>query len=111
MADTTQGSGSSSGPPRHTESCSFCGKNSSDVARLIAGPPGVYICNECVDLCYSIVNEATFATDSSSGPRTIEEVPSPRELYDELQRWVIGQEQAKRTLAVAVHLREQVVVE
>ncbi|MEC9476811.1 MAG: ATP-dependent Clp protease ATP-binding subunit ClpX [Planctomycetota bacterium] len=104
MADTTQGSGSSTGPPHRTESCSFCGKNSSDVARLIAGPPGVYICNECVDLCYTIVNEATFVTDSSSGPRTLDEVPSPRELYDELQRWVIGQEQAKRTLAVAVHL-------
>jgi len=104
MADKTRGSESSGGPPQRVESCSFCGKSSADVARLIAGPPGVYICNECVDLCHAIVNEAAFTPEGATAPKTIEEVPTPKELYDELQCWVIGQEQAKRTLAVAVHL-------
>ncbi len=71
---------------------------------MIAGPPGVCICNECVDLCYTIISENTSTPGSEQKPRTLADVPSPRELYDELQDWVIGQENAKRTLAVAVHL-------
>ena len=72
--------------------------------RLIAGPPGVYVCNECVDLCYTLINETTLPEATSEPPRLIEDVPTPRELYKELESWVIGQEDAKRTLAVAVHL-------
>jgi len=74
------------------------------VERLIAGPPGVYVCNECVDLCYTLINETTLPEATSEPPRLIEDVPTPRELYKELESWVIGQEDAKRTLAVAVHL-------
>ncbi|MDE0960341.1 MAG: ATP-dependent Clp protease ATP-binding subunit ClpX [Planctomycetota bacterium] len=108
MSDSNQNSGSGSGPPAGpppgTERCSFCGKVSSEVARLIAGPPGVCICNECVDLCYTIVSDDSTPSGSTEKPRTLADVPSPRKLYDELENWVIGQEDAKRTLAVAVHL-------
>ncbi len=104
MSDSNQSSGSNSGPPANSDRCSFCGKVSNEVARLIAGPPGVCICNECVDLCYTIISENSSTPDSEQQLRTLSDVPSPKELYDELQDWVIGQEDAKRTLAVAVHL-------
>ncbi|OUU21909.1 MAG: ATP-dependent protease ATP-binding subunit ClpX [Planctomycetia bacterium TMED53] len=88
------------------ESCSFCGKQAHEASRLIAGPPGLYICADCVDLCHVIIHPDPQQGDESieTAPRTLDEVPSPRELYDELQRYVIGQEEAKRTLSVAVHL-------
>ena len=104
MVAPTRGSGSDNGSPPRGESCSFCGKSSSDVTRLIAGPPGVYICNECVDLCYTLINETTLQESAAETPRTIADLPTPQHLYAELERWVIGQEEAKRTLAVAVHL-------
>ncbi|MGE4602103.1 MAG: ATP-dependent Clp protease ATP-binding subunit ClpX [Planctomycetota bacterium] len=104
MVSTTRGSGSEGGPPQRPESCSFCGKSSTDVSRLIAGPPGVFVCNECIDLCYTLINETTPPEATSEPPRLIEDVPTPRELHKGLESWVIGQEIAKRTLAVAVHL-------
>jgi ATP-dependent Clp protease ATP-binding subunit ClpX len=78
--------------------CSFCGKSQRQVKKLIAGP-GVYICDECIDLCNEIIDEELTAPASFD----IDKLPKPREIYDVLNEWVVGQEQAKRTLAVAVY--------
>jgi len=78
--------------------CSFCGKSQRQVKKLIAGP-GVYICDECIDLCNEIIDEElatapTFDVDS---------LPKPKEIYSVLNEYVVGQEKAKRTLSVAVY--------
>ena len=78
--------------------CSFCGKSQRQVKKLIAGP-GVYICDECIDLCNEIIDEELTAPPSFD----IENLPKPREIYDVLGEYVIGQEQAKRSLSVAVY--------
>ena len=78
--------------------CSFCGKSQRQVKKLIAGP-GVYICDECIDLCNEIIDEELTAPPSFD----IDNLPKPREIYDVLQEYVVGQEQAKRTLSVAVY--------
>ncbi len=100
-------SGGSGSGQSGKESCSFCGKKAHEASRLIAGPPGLYICADCVDLCHVIIHpdpQQSAEELPETPPRTLDEVPSPRDLYDELQRYVIGQEEAKRTLSVAVHL-------
>ena len=81
--------------------CSFCGKSQKQVQQLIAGP-GVYICDECVELCNEIIEErlAEAGEDTCSGDF---ELPKPREIFDFLQEYVIGQDPAKRALAVAVY--------
>jgi ATP-dependent Clp protease ATP-binding subunit ClpX len=78
--------------------CSFCGKSQKQVRKLIAGP-GVYICDECIELCNEIIEEE-LAEVSDLGSF---ELPKPREIFDFLQEYVIGQESAKRSLAVAVY--------
>ncbi len=78
--------------------CSFCGKSQRQVKKLIAGP-GVYICDECIDLCNEIIDEE-LTTPSSFD---IDNLPKPREIYEVLNEYVVGQEQAKRTLSVAVY--------
>ena len=78
--------------------CSFCGKNQEDVKKLIAGP-SVYICDECVDLCNDIIEEEIKADD----PDTLNELPSPAEIFNQLDDYVIGQERAKKVLSVAVY--------
>jgi ATP-dependent Clp protease ATP-binding subunit ClpX len=78
--------------------CSFCGKSQKQVKKLIAGP-GVYICDECIDLCNEIIEEE-LAETSELG---LDDLPKPREIYDFLQQFVIGQDPAKRALAVAVY--------
>jgi ATP-dependent Clp protease ATP-binding subunit ClpX len=78
--------------------CSFCGKSQRQVKKLIAGP-GVYICDECIDLCNEIIDEELTAPPSFD----IENLPKPREIYDVLNEYVVGQEQAKRSLSVAVY--------
>jgi len=78
--------------------CSFCGKSQRQVKKLIAGP-GVYICDECIDLCNEIIDE-----ELSTPPNfDIDNLPKPREIYEVLNEYVVGQEQAKRTLSVAVY--------
>jgi ATP-dependent Clp protease ATP-binding subunit ClpX len=78
--------------------CSFCGKSQRQVKKLIAGP-GVYICDECIDLCNEIIDEELTAPPNFD----IQNLPKPREIYDVLNDYVVGQEQAKRTLSVAVY--------
>ncbi|WP_394253379.1 ATP-dependent Clp protease ATP-binding subunit ClpX [Arthrobacter pityocampae] len=78
--------------------CSFCGKSQKQVRKLIAGP-GVYICDECIDLCNEIIEEEL----SEVADLGTFELPKPREIFDFLQEYVVGQEPAKRSLAVAVY--------
>ena len=78
--------------------CSFCGKSQKQVKKLIAGP-GVYICDECIDLCNEIIEEELADTSDVS----LGELPSPREIYAFLNDYIVGQDQAKRILAVAVY--------
>ena len=79
-------------------SCTFCGKGQEDVRKLIAGP-SVYICDECVDLCNDIIDEEVKADDED----VIDALPSPLEIFKQLDDYVIGQEKAKKTLSVAVY--------
>ena len=78
--------------------CSFCGKSQKQVKKLIAGP-GVYICDECIDLCNEIIEEELADTSDVS----LGELPSPREIYAFLNDYIVGQDQAKRILSVAVY--------
>jgi len=79
--------------------CSFCGKNQDQVKRLVAGP-GVYICNECVELCFDIIDEEEYEIIASSGTM---DIPKPKEIKSILDDYVVGQEMAKKALAVAVY--------
>lgn len=83
--------------------CSFCGKAQENVKKIVAGP-GVYICDECVELCTSII-EAELYDDEKTGYELNElnNVPSPKEIKKVLDDYVIGQDEAKRTLSVAVY--------
>ncbi|MDT2076491.1 MAG: ATP-dependent Clp protease ATP-binding subunit ClpX [Planktomarina sp.] len=92
MADKASGDG------KNTLYCSFCGKSQHEVRKLIAGPT-VFICDECVELCMDIIREETKAT----GLKTSEGVPTPLEICQVLDDYVIGQSHAKRVLSVAVH--------
>ena len=78
--------------------CSFCGKSQKQVKKLIAGP-GVYICDECIDLCNEIIEEEL----SETGELSLEELPKPVEIFEFLNDYIVGQDQAKRILAVAVY--------
>lgn len=81
--------------------CSFCNKGQEEVRRLIAGPNQVYICDECVQLCREIIEE-----EEPAAPRaepSFAGIPTPRELYERLNQYVIGQDRAKRILSVAVY--------
>ncbi|MER7796020.1 ATP-dependent Clp protease ATP-binding subunit ClpX [Microbacterium sp. NPDC096154] len=81
--------------------CSFCGKSQKQVQQLIAGP-GVYICDECVELCNEIIEER-MAESAGSGEVAEFDLPKPREIFQFLEEYVVGQEPAKRALAVAVY--------
>lgn len=78
--------------------CSFCGKTQEEVKKIVAGP-GVYICNECIDLCKEIIDEEFY----DEAVRELTDVPKPQEILDVLNEYVIGQDQAKRALSVAVY--------
>ena len=79
--------------------CSFCGKKQEEVKKLIAGPT-VYICDECIELCNDIMLEEFDQEDKSED---LSSVPKPKELYEKLQSYVVGQDRAKKILSVAVH--------
>jgi ATP-dependent Clp protease ATP-binding subunit ClpX len=89
---------SSGGDSKNTLYCSFCGKSQHEVRKLIAGPT-VFICDECVELCMDIIREET----KTAGLKSTDGVPSPQEICDVLDDYVIGQSHAKRVLSVAVH--------
>ncbi|SDY16477.1 ATP-dependent Clp protease ATP-binding subunit ClpX [Amycolatopsis xylanica] len=78
--------------------CSFCGKSQKQVKKLIAGP-GVYICDECIDLCNEIIEEEL----AEAGEVKLDELPKPADIHEFLEQYIIGQDDAKRTLAVAVY--------
>ena len=80
--------------------CSFCGRSNDEVKKLIAGP-GVYICDECIGVCEHILQEELRAEHKASAEELV--VPLPREIKDQLDQYVIGQEDAKKSLAVAVY--------
>ena len=87
--------------------CSFCGKTRSQVRKLIAAPGGVYICDECVHECASMIDGADLAEapedEVLADEPPIKNLPTPHEIYDELSQYVMGQEQAKRAMSVAVY--------
>jgi ATP-dependent Clp protease ATP-binding subunit ClpX len=87
-----------SGDGKNTLYCSFCGKSQHEVRKLIAGPT-VFICDECVELCMDIIREET----KTAGLKSSDGVPTPKEICDVLDDYVIGQVHAKRVLSVAVH--------
>ena len=86
---------------RKSVRCSFCGKHQDQVARIIAGP-GAYICNECVHLCMSILDD-NYDPEETVSPDIPDVIPTPREIRDVLDQYIIGQEDAKVALSVAVY--------
>ena len=82
-----------------TLQCSFCGKTQDEVRKLVAGP-NVYICDECVELCVDILSEEL---DGNATAKNLQSLPTPSEIRDHLDKFVIGQERAKKILSVAVH--------
>jgi ATP-dependent Clp protease ATP-binding subunit ClpX len=90
-----------SGTTKKNAFCSFCRKSYRDVGPLVEGPGDVYICGECIDLCQSILEQERRRRGTSKP--LFNKIPSPRELVEHLDQYVIGQDRAKRVLAVAVH--------
>ena len=89
-----------------TEVCSFCGKSRHQVNSLISGPPGVNICNECIDICNTILyeeNRKQGLADPTTPALMSHDVPKPSAIKKHLDEYVIGQDHAKRVLSVAVH--------
>jgi ATP-dependent Clp protease ATP-binding subunit ClpX len=86
---------------RKVTTCSFCGKTSREVGPMVEGPSEVYICTNCTDLCQNIFKQERRRVNSARP--LFENIPTPREMKEFLDQYVIGQEQAKRALAVAVH--------
>ena len=83
--------------------CSFCHRDTEDVDRLISGPDDVYICDECVALCVEILEEEKQSEGHEPGAESMTELLPPREIYERLGEYVIGQERAKKVLSVAVY--------
>ena len=105
---------SSSGRGRHIERCTFCEKRRHQVTSLIAGPPGIYICNECIEICNSILQEEQRRSPENNQPQEsnagasaavfdVEQLPTPIEISRLLDQYVIAQEHAKKILSVAVY--------
>src|ERR671914_774078 len=97
--DFTPGKRSSTG--KKNANCSFCRKSYRDVGPLVEGPEDVYICGECIELCQSILDQERKRRGTSK--QLFTRIPAPREIMTQLNEYVIGQEQAKRVLSVAVH--------
>ena len=77
--------------------CNFCNKDSSQVKKLLAGNNGIHICNECVDLCHGLLSKQT------KQKKQLKDIPSPRQIHEHLDKHVISQDAAKKTLSVAVY--------
>ena len=98
------------GKGKNVERCTFCEKSRHHVQSLISGPPGVYICNECIEICNTILKEEDRKQRSGPGSQTYvkdlvlkDKVPSPEEIFHRLSDYVVGQERAKKVLSVAVY--------
>ena len=91
-------------PNNNTRSvkCSFCGKSQENVKKIIAGP-GVYICDECIGVCQEIIEDEFYEEDVELEEMEEEKIPKPHEIKEILDEYVIGQEEAKKTLSVAVY--------
>ena len=98
---TSTGGGSGGGTTKKNAFCSFCRKSYRDVGPLVEGPGDVYICGECIELCQSILDQERRRRGSSK--QLFTRIPSPREIVAHLDEYVIGQDHAKKVLAVAVH--------
>jgi ATP-dependent Clp protease ATP-binding subunit ClpX len=86
-----------------TQRCSFCHRATDEVDRLISGPDDVYICDECVALCVEILEEEKYQEEQDFAEEGLSKLPSPREIYERLGEYVVGQERAKKVLSVAVY--------
>src|SRR5688572_12418893 len=95
------GGGSGGFRGRRVTTCSFCGKTSREVGPMVEGPNEVYICTHCVELCQNIFKQERRRVGSVSA--TLTDIPAPRQIVEHLDQYVIGQNQAKRALSVAVH--------
>ncbi|MEP3477932.1 MAG: ATP-dependent Clp protease ATP-binding subunit ClpX [Fuerstiella sp.] len=95
------GAGTKPTQGKRNANCSFCRKSYREVGPLVEGPEGVYICGECIELCQSILDQEQRRRGSTT--KLFNKVPTPKELVAELDQYVIGQEQAKKLLSVAVH--------
>src|SRR4051812_47609164 len=103
---TGGGGGGGNIPPggfrgRRVTTCSFCGKSSRDVGPMVEGPSDVYICANCVDLAHNIIRQEKRKLTSSQP--LFSSIPSPRQVKEFLDQYVVGQDRAKRSLSVAVH--------
>ncbi len=101
MATGRNGGGNGGGRTRRSSTCSFCGKSQRDAGPMVEGPRDVYICKSCVELCHSIIKQET--RKASASRAILADIPSPREIHEFLNQYIIGQDCAKRTLAVGVH--------
>jgi ATP-dependent Clp protease ATP-binding subunit ClpX len=99
--DDQQGEGGGGFKGRRVTTCSFCGKSSREVGPMVEGPNDVYICANCTELCQNIFKQERRRVDTNAP--AIEKIPTPRELTEFLDQYVIGQDMAKRSLSVAVH--------
>ena len=88
-------------PTRHR--CTFCGRSQEDVERLIAGPEGIFICNFCVDLCHNLLTNEDEEEEAVESNLDFELLLAPRQIMERLDEYVIGQQDAKRVLSVAVY--------
>ena len=98
---TIRSGGNSGSRGRRTSTCSFCGKSQRDAGPMVEGPKDVYICKSCIELCHNIIKQEI--RKASTARAVVHETPTPREIHEFLNQYVIGQERAKRTIAVAVH--------
>ncbi len=99
---TVRGGGGGEGSKgRRTSVCSFCGKAQRDAGPMVEGPRDVYICKSCVELCGNIIRQEMRRNTATKSP--VREIPPPRQIHEFLGQYVIGQERAKKSLAVAVH--------
>src|SRR5437870_5471587 len=87
---------------RRVTTCSFCGKSSRDVGPMVEGPSDVYICANCVDLAHNIIRQEKRKLTSTGAP-AFTTIPSPRQIKEFLDQYVVGQDYAKKALSVAVH--------